>query len=187
MSPAAESFRISSWKGKHEPSSQLYFQRSCPHVPEIPPWPRGPPAAHGGRRGHPAHHHPRQPGLREPLASGTALLNALAAITDAGAFKSYVIKLDPGGYNVWTTQLVMKPHVDIEGSGQGSTSVEGLGNADGSYLTGIIQAAPQAELRNLQVASTGSGQTTSIGVYVPSGANTSLRDLTITVGGATNN
>jgi hypothetical protein len=122
-----------------------------------------------------------------PLASGTALLNALAAITDAGAFKSYVIKLDPGGYNVWATQLVMKPYVDIEGSGQGSTSIEGLGNADGSYLTGIIQAAPQAELRNLQVVSTGSGYTTSIGIYVPSGANASIRDVTITAGSASNN
>lgn len=122
-----------------------------------------------------------------PTASGTALLNALAGITDASAFKSYVIKLDPGGYNVWATQLVMKPFVDIEGSGQGSTSISGLGNADGSYLTGIIQAAPQAELRNLSVVSTGSGQTTSIGIYVPSGANPSIRDVTIQAGNASNN
>jgi hypothetical protein len=122
-----------------------------------------------------------------PSASGTALLTALAGITDAGPFKPYVLKLDPAGYNVGTTQLVMKPYVDIEGSGQGSTIIEGLGNSDTSYLTGIIQAAPQAELRNLMVSSTGYGQTTSIGIYVPSGANPSIRDVTILAGNASNN
>lgn len=122
-----------------------------------------------------------------PTASGTALLNALAGITDATAFKSYVLKLDPGGYNLGSTQLVMKPYVDIEGSGQGSTIIQGQGNGDSSYLTGIIQTAAQAELRNVQVASTGLGQTASIGLYVPSGANTSIRDVTIAAGGASNN
>jgi hypothetical protein len=122
-----------------------------------------------------------------PTASGTALLNALAAITDNSAFKSYVIKLDPGDYNVWTTQLVMKPYVDIEGSGQASTIIQGLGNADSSYLTAVVKAAPAAELRNLEVVSTGSGYTTSIGIYIPSGANTSVRDVTISAGGASNN
>jgi hypothetical protein len=122
-----------------------------------------------------------------PTASGTALLNALAGITDAGVFKTYVIKLDPGSYNIGNTQLVMKSFVDIEGSGQVSTIIEGLGNSDGSYLTGIIQTAPQAELRNLEVASTGLGRTTSIGIYVPSGANSSIRDVTILAGGASNN
>jgi hypothetical protein len=122
-----------------------------------------------------------------PAASGTALLNALAAITDATAFKPYVLKLDPGGYNLGSTQLVMKPYVDIEGSGQGSTILQGPGNGDTSYLTAIVKTAPQAELRNLGVASTGSGYTSSIGVYVPSGANTSIRDVTINAGNASNN
>jgi hypothetical protein len=122
-----------------------------------------------------------------PAASGTALLNALAAITDATALKPYVLKLDPGGYNLGSTQLVMKPYVDIEGSGQASTIIQGAGNGDTSYLTGIIKTAAQAELRNLGVASTGSGYTTSIALYVPSGANTSIRDVTISAGNASNN
>jgi hypothetical protein len=122
-----------------------------------------------------------------PTASGTALLTALAGITDASASKHYVLKLDPAIYNIATTQLVMKPYVDIEGSGQGSTIVQGTGNDDGSYLTGIIQAASQAELRNLQVASAGAGHDASVGIYVPPGANSSVRDVTISAGNATNN
>ncbi|HEX4498124.1 MAG TPA: hypothetical protein VIE43_20785 [Thermoanaerobaculia bacterium] len=122
-----------------------------------------------------------------PTASGTALLSALAAITDATSFKPYVLKLDPAGYYVGSTPVVMKPYVDIEGSGQGATYIEGVGNGDTSYLTAIVQAAPQAELRNLSVSSAGYGQTASVGIYVPSGANPSIRDVTVLAGNAANN
>ena len=121
-----------------------------------------------------------------PTMSGTALLNALAGIIDASASKPYVIKIDPGVYNLGSTQLVMKPYIDIEGSGQTSTSLQGPGNSDSSFLTGIIKTASSAELRNLQVVSQGAGQTTSIGIYVPSGSNTSIRDVTIIAGSASN-
>lgn len=122
----------------------------------------------------------------DPVGSGTALLNALAGITDNSASKTYVIQIDPGTYNVGSSVLVMKPYVDVEGSGQGSTIITGPGNGDGSYLTAIIQTAAPAELRNLQVVSQGSGQTTSIGLYVPH-VSTSIRDVTIVAGGAANN
>jgi hypothetical protein len=122
-----------------------------------------------------------------PAASGTALLNALAAITDNSGAKTYVLKLDPGIYDLGSTELVMKPFVDIEGSGQGSTIVRGAGNGDTSYLTGIIKAAGPAELRNLQVASLGGGLASSIGVYVPTGASVNLRDITVVAGGASEN
>jgi hypothetical protein len=122
----------------------------------------------------------------DPVGSGTALLNALAGITDNSASKPYVIRLDPGTYNVLNTQLVMKPYVDIEGSGQASTVIFGLGNVDNNYLTAVIQAAAPAELRNLQVVSQGFGQTTSIGILALHVA-TSIRDVTVVAGNATNN
>jgi hypothetical protein len=122
-----------------------------------------------------------------PVASGTALLNALAGITDNSVSKLYVVKLDPGVYSLSSTELVMKPYVDIEGSGQVSTIISGVGNSDGSYTTGTVQTAAQAELRNLQVASAGWSQLNSIGIYVPAGANTRIRDVTVTAGGGSNN
>jgi hypothetical protein len=63
-----------------------------------------------------------------PTASGAALLSALAGITDATSFKPYVLKLDPAGYYVGSTPVVMKPYVDIEGSGQGAIAGPVLGS-----------------------------------------------------------
>jgi hypothetical protein len=122
-----------------------------------------------------------------PTASGSSLLLALAGITDASISKPYVLKLDAAIYDLSTSQLVMKPYVDIEGSGQGSTIIQGPGNGDTSYLTGIIKTASSAELRDLQVVSAGSGQASSIGIFVPPGANTSIRDVTVTAGSANYN
>jgi hypothetical protein len=122
----------------------------------------------------------------DPVASGTALLNALAGITDGSWAKPYVLKLDPGTYNLGPTMLVMKPYVDIEGSGQGSTTIIGPGNNDSSYHTAIVQAAAFAELRNVQVASQGqSAQAASVGIYIPSSAGYAvLRDVTVVASGA---
>jgi hypothetical protein len=39
-------------------------------------------------------------------ASGTALLNAMNGITNASATKRYVIKLEPGIYDLGSTELV---------------------------------------------------------------------------------
>ncbi len=122
-----------------------------------------------------------------PTASGTNLLNALAGITIASAANPYVLKLDPGIYDVGTTIVQMKAYVDIEGSGQQSTIIRGPGNNDNGYLTAIVKGAAPAELRNLQVLSQGTaGQAASIAVAFP-GTATSLRDVTLISSGATDN
>lgn len=122
-----------------------------------------------------------------PTASGTNLLNALAGITTASATNPYVLKLDPGIYDVGSTIVQMKAYVDIEGSGQQSTIVRGSGNNDFGYLTAIVKGAASCELRSLQVLSVGSaGQAASIAVLLP-GTNTSLRDLAVQSSGASVN
>ena len=55
------------------------------------------------------------------IQAGTALLSALDSITDASAAKRYLLKLEPGNYNLVRNRLSMKPFVDIEGSGPQST------------------------------------------------------------------
>jgi hypothetical protein len=123
-----------------------------------------------------------------PIASGTALLNALAAIAGNAPSTTYVLKLDPGTYDLGASELVMKPYVDIEGSGQGSTVVSGEANNDSTYQTGIIATANAAELRNLQVVSQGkASQASALGIFVPAGAASSIRDVTVVAGGATAN
>jgi hypothetical protein len=124
-----------------------------------------------------------------PAASGAALLDALAGITDNSAAKPYVLKLDPGIYDLGATSLVMKPYVDVEGSGQGSTTVRGPGNDDfPAYATAIVVGGVAAELRNLTVSSVGqASQAASLGIYMGLPGVGSIRDVTVVSGGATAN
>ncbi len=120
-------------------------------------------------------------------ASGTALLNALAAINNASATKRYLLKLEPGIYDLGSTELVMKPYVDIEGSGQQTTVIQGTGNADPG-VTAVVEGAASSELRNLQVKSTGSPTLPiSIAILVPDGADTRIVDVTAVSGGGNSN
>lgn len=114
-------------------------------------------------------------------ASGTALINALAGITNASAAKPYVLKIEPGIYDLGTTMLNMKPYVDIEGSGQQATIIQGAGGED--FNIAVVNGAPSSELRDLQVKSTGRP---TDGVAIPiliSSADTHIRRVTATSSG----
>ncbi|HEX3525688.1 MAG TPA: hypothetical protein VH988_01350 [Thermoanaerobaculia bacterium] len=116
-----------------------------------------------------------------PAASGTALLNALTSIADNAASKPYLIKIEPGIYDLGTTTLNMKSYVDLEGSGQQATIIQGAGAAD--FSIAVVNAAASSELRDLQVKSTGGS---SDGVAVPlliTTTNTNVRRVTVTASG----
>ena len=85
--------------------------------------------------------------------SGTALIDALAGITDAGAGKPYLVKIEPGLYDLGSSVLTMKEYVDIEGSGQGITQIKSTSSAG----TGAVVAANFSELRGLSVWHAGGG------------------------------
>lgn len=86
-----------------------------------------------------------------PLASGSALQSALLGLAPAPtATNPWLVKLEPGLYDVGGTPLVMRPWVHIEGSGIGITTIRG--SADGSGLTaGTVHGASNSELRQLTV------------------------------------
>jgi hypothetical protein len=65
----------------------------------------------------------------DPVASGAALLQALAGVVDAASDNPYLLKLEPGVYDLGSDSLVMKPFVDVEGSGEGVTRVTAIGAA----------------------------------------------------------
>jgi hypothetical protein len=114
-------------------------------------------------------------------ASGTALLNAVAGITNASATKPYVVKIEPGIYDLGTTMLNMKPFVDIEGSGQQATIIQGPGAADVSIA--VVNGASSAELRDLQVKST-AGSTDGYAIPILlSSVDTRIRRVTTTASG----
>jgi len=97
-------------------------------------------------------------------ANGTALLNALSGITDAGPSNPYLLKIEPGIYDVASTPVTMKPHVDVEGSGVLATEIR----SSGFYTVekAAVMAADSSELRSLTVISDGDFQTASAkGIY----------------------
>jgi hypothetical protein len=121
-------------------------------------------------------------------ASGTALLNAMSGITNASPTKHYVLKLEPGIYDVGGTELAMKDYVDIEGSGQLATIIQGTGNNDDEKLTAVVQGAKSTELRDLQVKSTGSSHLISIAILIPDeDADLRIVDVTAVASGGTGN
>ena len=77
--------------------------------------------------------------------NGLALVNALAGITDNGPSNPYVLKVEPGNYELSDT-LVMKNDVDIEGSGIGVTRIISFSNSGAALST-----ADSAELRALSL------------------------------------
>jgi hypothetical protein len=85
------------------------------------------------------------------VRAGEMLVRALAEITDASAANPYLVKIEPGVYDLGTGSLVMRPHVDIEGSGEGATTITS------AVATGFgtVVGTDNSELRFLTVENTG--------------------------------
>jgi hypothetical protein len=83
--------------------------------------------------------------------NGTELLNAMASISGASSNNRYLLKIEPGIYDIGSNSLVMQPYVDVEGSGQSATRIESTGSSGTSQATVI--GCDDAELRSLTVRS----------------------------------
>jgi len=86
--------------------------------------------------------------------AGNLLIAALDGITDNSATSPYLVKIEPGVYDLGSRSLVMKPHVDVEGSGELVTT---LTSAVPTGL-GTVVGADNSELRYVRVKNTGGGQ-----------------------------
>lgn len=120
-----------------------------------------------------------------PTENGTALKNALSGISDASESNPYLLKIEPGTYDLGSSDapLVMKPYVDVEGSGEGVTTITATGSEN--VQTGTVVGAANSEVRFLTVKSTGGTSATAI--Y--SGATSSFRLTSMTAiasGGSSN-
>jgi hypothetical protein len=88
----------------------------------------------------------------DPVASGTALRNALANIPSPSSTNRWLLKIDPGIFQLQGTALAMRPWVDIEGSGIGVTTINLTSQA--APFTATISGASNTELRMLTVEAT---------------------------------
>lgn len=113
-----------------------------------------------------------------PAASGAALAEALAAISDASADRPYLLKIEPGVYDLGPAALQMKPYVDVEGSGQGVTSLTGAGGP--SDAAAVVLGASNAELRQLTVRVSAADVASTTAIR-NTGVSPRLTDVTVQV------
>jgi hypothetical protein len=118
----------------------------------------------------------------DPVQAGRVLRQTVAAITDASATNPYLIKIEPGVYDLEGNSLFMVPYVDVEGSGEGVTTITA---AIGSG-SGAVVGANNTELRQLTVKNTGEAGQQVVAIFSQS-ASIRLNQVTaIASGGAEN-
>jgi hypothetical protein len=105
------------------------------------------------------------------VANGAVLAAAVAAIGAPGVGDNYLVWIEPGVYDLSTTQLAIPSYVDVQGSGQDATTIEGEGPV-------AVSAASATEIRALTVTDTNA--TGSAEAIATSGG---LRDVTATASG----
>jgi hypothetical protein len=99
----------------------------------------------------------------DPVGSGTALRNALNGISSPSSTNRWLLKIEPGVYDIGAAALAMRSWVDIEGSGMGVTTIRGT--VVGFQDAGTINGASNAELRLLTVEAIGSPAADAIAMY----------------------
>ena len=83
---------------------------------------------------------------------------AVASITNASATNRYLVRIQPGVYDLGHAAIVMKSWVDIEGAGENSTVLTGYGAQAGQFYT-LVGSASNSTLRALTLQGTGAVET----------------------------
>lgn len=101
----------------------------------------------------------------DTAASGTALRNAYEGISDASPTNPYVVLLEPGIYNIGSTQLDLKPYVHLRGTSRESTII--LSSHTASIDFGCLDANSVAfvELSNFTLLLSGTNNVAGIWAF----------------------
>jgi hypothetical protein len=95
------------------------------------------------------------------VQAGRMLRQAVAGISDASAGNPYLVKIEPGVYDLESNSLFMRPYIDIEGSGEGVTTItSALGTGSGTVV-----GANNSELRYLTVKNTGEANQQVVAIF----------------------
>lgn len=98
---------------------------------------------------------------KDPLVAGENLLRAVAAISSPSAANPYLVKVEPGVYDLGTGSLLMRPYVDVEGSGEGVTTI----TSTVATGFGTVVGTDNSELRFLTVKNTGEAGQQVVGLF----------------------
>jgi hypothetical protein len=97
----------------------------------------------------------------DPVQAGRVLRQTVAGIVDASASNPYLVKIEPGIYDLEANSVFMRPYVDIEGSGEGITTITAaLGTGSGTVV-----AANNSELRYVTVKNTGESNQQVVAIF----------------------
>jgi len=116
-----------------------------------------------------------------PEQNGTALLNAMDGIVGNDSANRFLIRLEPGTYDLGSDKLIIKPWVDIEGAGELVTTIRREGFADTTASDAAV-LGNNGELRFLSIVSPGAGSDHATGLRT--GTNTQLTHVRFQVNGA---
>jgi hypothetical protein len=97
----------------------------------------------------------------DPVQAGRVLREVVSGIADPSASNPYLVKIEPGIYDLEEDSLFMRPYVDIEGSGEGITTIT-------SAITtgsGTVVGASNSELRYLTVKNTGGASQQVVAIF----------------------
>lgn len=97
----------------------------------------------------------------DPVQAGRVLRQTVAGIGDASPSNPYLVKIEPGIYALEANSVFMRPYVDIEGSGEGVTTISAaLGTGSGAVV-----GASNSELRYLTVKNTGEANQQVVAIF----------------------
>jgi hypothetical protein len=125
------------------------------------------------------------PATGDVTADGAALISALANLSPAPNYGArWLIKLEPGIYDVGTTSVIMREYVDIEGSGILETMIRGtVAPPPGSLIGGLVEGASKSEIRSLTISCNSNMINIACQGMSLNGANPRLTQLRILVQG----
>jgi len=108
------------------------------------------------------------------------VVEALASITNASTSNRYMVFVGPGRYS---GRVVMKPYVDLVGSGQYVTTLSATGGSS-PQAAAVVRTATSSQIRSLTISNTGEAPL-AVGVHTAAGTIGDLRDVFVATRGGT--
>ena len=106
---------------------------------------------------------------------------AMDSITDASVNKPYLLIIAPGEYNLGASQLVMKPYVEVAGSGRVATRLIGArGSATTDGSAAMVTGASNSSLSDLSIINTRTNSN-SFGIHNFSVSNMTINNIAISI------
>lgn len=123
-------------------------------------------------------------GSPDPLASGSALLAAVAAIPTTGndapsAANPWLTKVGPGIFDLGSGSLEVPPYTSLEGAGQDVTVIKARGFSDTTLSRGTVMLAGHSRVSRLTVENTGGDTYDTALCLLPGATSIALEDVAL--------